>query len=193
MHKFLVTLHVLTAIFIIGPLVAAPMTALRAVRHRDASVLRDHTRQTLFYGLGSLAVFLFGLAIIPTSSRYDFGSTWITISMTLYIIAIVLILAVLVPTMRRIGAILGSGVLGPDAAAGRATPVATEPAGETAGTTAQPADGTAGEPTSVTATGADFAAKARLDSAYGRIAMVSGLVSLLFVVIAIFMVVKPFS
>lgn len=191
MATLLVTLHVVVAIFLVGPLAMIPMTALRSIRRRDADAVQGAARQTLIYGLGSIAVFLLGIGIVPFEPGYNLGTPWLTISMTLYLIALVLVLAVLAPSLRKAARLIEQGVpatrelTAPAPAAGESTPEGAEAADvEPAGAGTTPA---------VTASATELASKERLDSLYGRSAGAAGLVALLFVVIAVLMVTKPFS
>ncbi|GAA4204961.1 DUF2269 family protein [Actinocatenispora rupis] len=171
MFTLLLTLHVLLAIFLIGPLAMIPMTAMRSIRKRDASAVGDAARQTTVYGLASIVVFLLGFGVAGSkSNRFSLGDPWITISMTLYVIALVLVLAVLVPDLRRAAKLLTAGV--PDAP--------------------KPAKGDEPEET-VSATASELAEHARLSSVRARVSAIGGLVALLFIAIIVLMVTKPFS
>lgn len=191
MVKLFLALHVLLAIFLIGPLAMIPMTALRSIRRRDAGQLHGAARQTMIYGLASIAVFLLGFAVVgtePASHKISLGAPWLTISMTLYVIAIVLVLAVLVPSLNKAARLIDKGVLDPKSALAANTTAAVE--------SDKPAEGdsttTEVEPT-LTATAADLASKERLDALYGRTAGIAGLVALLFAVIIVLMVTRPFG
>ena len=134
----------------------------------------------MLFGFGSILVFLLGFGVVSAKSEdFSLGDPWIVISMTLYIVALVLTLLVLVPDLRRAGKLIEQGVLD-------ATPAKRQVAadGESEAESAEP---------TLTATASDLAAKQRLDSLRGRAAAMSGLVTLLFAVIIVLMVVKPFS
>lgn len=187
MVKLFLALHVLLAIFLIGPLAMIPMTALRSIRGRDARQLHGAARQTMIYGLASILVFLLGFAVVgtePSDHKISLGAPWLTISMTLYVIALVLVLVVLVPSLRRAARLIDKGVLDTKSALAGATKPAV------AGEEGDPA--TEVEPT-LTATAADLASKERLDALYGRTAGIAGLVALLFAVIIVLMVTRPFG
>jgi uncharacterized membrane protein len=188
MVKVFLALHVLLAIFLIGPLAMIPMTALRSIRRRQAAQLHGAARQTMIYGLASIAVFLLGFAIVgtePAAHKISLGAPWLTISMTLYVIALVLVLAVLVPSMRGAAKLIDRGVLDPK------TALSAPATGAVEGSDTEPSTEVA-EPT-LTATAADLAGKERLDALYGRTAGIAGLVTLLFAVIIVLMVVRPFG
>ncbi|HEV7825380.1 MAG TPA: DUF2269 family protein [Mycobacteriales bacterium] len=180
MHTFLKTLHVIAAVFLIGPLVLVPMTGLRAIRLGDLGAVRNAARQTTLYGLLSLLVFGLGLAVVPTEpEHYDFATPWVTISMTLFIVALALILGVAAPALSKAASLLESRTADP-ARTAAATPAADQAAGDAAADTV-PAPAT---PAAIT--------DPQLDSARGRVAASSGVASLLVLVITVFMVVKPF-
>ena len=173
MHTFLKTLHVIAAVFLIGPLVLVPMTGLRAIRVGDLGAVRNAARQTTLYGLLSLLVFALGAAVVPTEpEHYDFGTPWVTISMTLFVVALALILGVAAPALTKAASLLEART----APAAAPAPTAGD-AGATATATGDPAPLT----------------NPQLDSARGRVAASSGVASLLLVVITVFMVVKPFG
>jgi uncharacterized membrane protein len=188
MVKLFLALHVLLAIFLIGPLAMIPMTALRSIRGRDARQLHGAARQTMIYGLASILVFLLGFAVVgtePSNHKISLGVPWLTISMTLYVIALVLVLVVLVPSLRRAARLIDKGVL--DTKTALATPAKPAVSGEDGDTATEVV-----EPT-LTATAADLAGKERLDAIYGRTAGIAGLVTLLFAVIIVLMVTRPFG
>jgi uncharacterized membrane protein len=110
--SFLETLHVIAAVFLIGPLVLVPMSGLRAIRLGHLGMVRTAARQTTLYGLLSLLVFALGAAVVPTSDRYDYGTPWVTISMTLFIVALVLVLGVTAPALTKAASLLESRTSG---------------------------------------------------------------------------------
>jgi uncharacterized membrane protein len=163
-HLFLKTLHVVAAVFLIGPLVVIPMSGLRAIRGGDLSAVRTAARQTGLYGLLAILVFALGAAVVPTEpEHYNFGTPWVTISMTLFIVALGIILGVTVPALTKAGSLLEA----------RTTPAPTIADGEDAAPAAPSTD-------------------PQLDAARGRVAASSGVASLLLVAITVLMVVKPF-
>jgi len=177
MHTFLVLLHVLAAVFLIGPLVIAPMFGLRALRLGAADAVRDAARQTTLYGLLSLTVFAFGvLAVATEEDDYTFRSIWVNVSMTLYILALLLVLGVLAPSLGKAARLLSA----PESV--QVDPVDGElPQPEPAPT--QPVPLAAQEPE----------VKGKLDALRGRIAASSGIVAVLIFVTTVLMVLKPFG
>jgi Predicted integral membrane protein (DUF2269) len=87
MDQFLLFLHVASAIFLLGPLVVVVSATPRYIRTRDVAVLRFLRRSTFVYATGSVAVLLFGLA----RGRHMLDKIWLSASMTLFIVATVLV------------------------------------------------------------------------------------------------------
>ncbi|MBW8481554.1 hypothetical protein [Actinomadura parmotrematis] len=159
----LLILHIGFAIFTLGPLTAATMSAPRYIRKGDVPVLRFLTRTTRIYWLGTLGVFLFGLFL----AKGHFAQVWLTASMTLFVVAFVLLIIV-ERDMRKAADLLDV------AAAGAAAPEPAEGEGAPAASTAS---------ATAVKTGEDVAQVQR-----GRIAAISGVVALLWIVILVLMV-----
>ncbi|WP_127781833.1 DUF2269 family protein [Rhodococcus sp. X156] len=155
MEDVLNVLHVVTGVFIVGPMAILPHTALRAVRNGDAAQVRSLAQSTNIMTLASVLVVIFGFGLVSVVD-YDlsFTTPWILISIILYVIALVLSLVMVVPALQK-----AADTLQPAGVAATAGSEATAPRG--------------GSPD------------------YGRIAMSSGIVSLLLVAIVVLMVVKP--
>ena len=124
MHKLILTLHLLFAIFAVGPLVHAATTASRGVRHADADAVASSARMARIYSYASVLVVLAGFASIQ-KSRESFSDTWIWLSAVLWLVAVALVVGVLVPTLEKAGTRLG-------AAAGGGAQTAPVPAGRVA-------------------------------------------------------------
>ncbi|MFF1574162.1 DUF2269 family protein [Leifsonia sp. NPDC058292] len=155
-------LHVVSAVFIVGPLAILPMTAMRAVRAGNASQVRTLAKSTTVFSGLSLLVVLFGFAVMGMSDpKYKTSITtpWILWSIVAYVIAVGITLFLVVPSMRRAADAL-DGATGPGASAAPAV------AGVSAAAT----------PTS---------------TGYPAIAAGSGVASLLLVLVVVLMVWKP--
>ena len=177
MHTFLVLLHVIAAVFLIGPLVIAPMFGLRALRTGNVGGLHDAARQTTLYALLSLVIFAFGvLAVATEDDDYTFGTIWVNVSITLYILALVLTLLVVAPALNK------------------AAKLITAPAS----VQVDPVDGELPTPEPGPAPIVPLASqepevKGKLDALRGRIAASAGTSSVLILVITALMVLKPFG
>lgn len=147
MATVLDVLHVLSAVFLIGPMAILPHTALRSLRAGQGEQVAGLARTVSLFSFLSLIVVFFGFGVLGTSefaSGVSFSTPWIWISVLLYAIALVLNLAVVVPSLQSAGSRLV--------------------AGETAVVTG---------------------------STYRNVAMSSGIVTLLLLVVVILMVWKP--
>ena len=107
MQTVLTVLHVVGAVFIVGPMAILPMTGLRAIRSGNQAQAATLSRTTFIFTLISLLVVVFGFGVMGMSDpKYNLSVTtpWILISLILYVIAAALLLAVTVPAMRRAAA-----------------------------------------------------------------------------------------
>lgn len=150
MHTLFNVLHVVSAVFIVGPMAILPMTGMRAIRAGQGTQAAVLAKSTSVFTWLSLLVAFFGFGVMGLSSAKDnFSVTtpWILASVILYLAALGLNLFLVVPAMR--------------AAADRL-------------------QGSGGE-------GSETSGRKE----YSRIAMGSGLASLLLVVVVVLMVWKP--
>jgi predicted lipid-binding transport protein (Tim44 family) len=192
--RLLLWFHIGFVIFAIGPVTIASMSTPRYIRARNVGVLRYLSRMTRVFGAASLGVLLFG--IIAGQSLHEMTKVWATASMTLFVVALVLLLLIMRDQHRAIVAVEGSlaaaaeapGVApaagAPTAAAGT-VPEGAEPTAadvEPAPAVAAPAGGTA----TATAARVNVATVER-----GRIASLAGVVSLIWLVILVLMVWRP--
>jgi len=177
MYTFLVTLHVLAAVLIIGPFALATFVGHRAIKRRDQVGVRDAVRTMRWFALGSLLVAVLGAGALSQTHEWSFRSPWVTISMTLYVIALGVATGHTVPSLRRAGRLLEGGVL--------AAPAPAQPA--TDGTDAPAA------PETVSATATELGTKEHLDRLAGRIAGSGGIVLLILALITILMAARPFG
>jgi uncharacterized membrane protein len=100
-HTFLLTLHVVLAIFLVGPLVAAANQSARALTDADAGALRMISRTVTIYGWASLAVGVLGLGLVRREYGDEFSDGWLIVSIVLFVLASVLVLTLLAPVLRR--------------------------------------------------------------------------------------------
>jgi hypothetical protein len=190
--RLLLWFHIGFVIFAIGPVTIAIMSTPRYIRARNVGVLRYLSRMTRIFGAASLGVLLFG--IIAGQSLHDMTKTWVTASMTLFVVALVLLLLIMRDQHKAIVAVEGSLAAAAESPAVPAA-AATAPAAESA-----PADGArspgteptaadvepAPAPATATATRVTVATVER-----GRIASLAGVVSLIWLVILVLMVWRP--
>lgn len=106
MHTLLDALHVLTAVFLIGPMAVLPMSAMRSMRARDGAAVLTTARSTMIFSLASLLVVLFGFGVLGlTDVKYNLSvaTPWILVSIILYAIALALNVLAVVPALRSAG------------------------------------------------------------------------------------------
>jgi uncharacterized membrane protein len=104
MDTLFTVLHVVGAVFIVGPMAILPMTAMRALRSENYAQVATLAKSTAVFSYLSLIVFLLGFAVLGMSKPQDnlsMTTPWILTSVIAYAIAIVLSLVVVVPAMRR--------------------------------------------------------------------------------------------
>lgn len=105
MLKLLLLLHLLTAIFAIGPLVHAVTTASRGLRQADAPAIASSARMAKIYSMVSVLVVIFGFGLMSQKRRGkelgSFGDTWIWLSVLLWVVAVALTFVVIVPALEK--------------------------------------------------------------------------------------------
>jgi uncharacterized membrane protein len=181
MTKFVMVLHVLAAVFLIGPMAIAPMIGMRAIRKHDARGVHEAARTTTLYTLLSLVVAGLGLVLTAVGSKYwSFGDVWIVVSLTLYVIALLLGIGVVSPGLTAAARLLDASTSVP------ATPLS--PPTVTDATVAE-----APEPAGTDTATIDVEARRKVDAAYGRVAASSGIVALLLIIVVVLMVWHPES
>ena len=114
MSSVFLLLHVVTAVFIVGPMAIIPMTGLRALRSGNAAQVRTLAKSTAIFSWLSLITFLLGFAV---AGMWELSITtpWVLWSVILYAIAFLLTVFLVVPRMN--------------AAAGKADGAEGKPAG----------------------------------------------------------------
>lgn len=106
METVLDVLHVLAAVFLVGPMAILPMVAMRDLRAGHGAQVATLGRSTFVFSLASLIVVIFGFGLLGLSdAKYglSIATPWILISLIAYLVALALNLAVVVPAMRRAG------------------------------------------------------------------------------------------
>jgi hypothetical protein len=180
-------LHVAFVIFTVGPLTVAIMSTPRYIRKHNVGIVRYLSRITFIFTVGSLGVLIAGLVLgemLKVASK-----PWLIVSATLFLVGIVL-LGLIVRDQRRAVRALEEAdehtagqavaVIDPTLAAdpGTADPGATDPAEYEAAGAAQ-----AGPAASPVSPPHHVATVER-----GRIAMLGGVVGLIYLVILVLMV-----
>jgi hypothetical protein len=122
--KFLLAVHLVLAVFVIGPLVWAATTAGRGIRKGDGAATAFSARVLTIYGYASVLVVIAGMALMSqkrapvavsatSPRRYvdylsvdgthvaEFGDTWIWLSVVLWAVAVAITLGFIVPTLKK--------------------------------------------------------------------------------------------
>ena len=111
MPKLLLALHLLFAVFAIGPLVHAATTASRGVRAADPAATAASARMLKIYSYASVLVVIVGFGLMSQKEHGHelgkFSDLWVWLSLVLWLVAVALVLAVIVPTLSRVTTSLG--------------------------------------------------------------------------------------
>lgn len=175
-ERLVLWLHVAFVIFTIGPVTIAIMSTPRAIRTRNVVVLQYLLVMTRIFGIASLGVLIFG--IILGQEQEKLSQAWLTVSMTLFVVALVLLVLIMRDQRRALAALklADRQVPAPQPA------VAGEPAD---GERAAEEDAAATEP----AAAAPVTAASHIANVErGRIVSMGGVVSLIWLVILVLMV-----
>lgn len=108
MYEILLALHLLFAIFAIGPLVHAATTAARGVRTGNGAATAGSARVLRIYAGASLLVVAIGMGLMSAKDPDGagahvgaFGQTWIWLSIVLWAAAMAVVLGVVAPSLDR--------------------------------------------------------------------------------------------
>jgi uncharacterized membrane protein len=108
MFKLLLFLHLLAAIFAVGPLVGAATTASRALRGSDAAAATSAARMIRLYSYVSVVVVILGMGLMSQKAPWDsseevaqIGDTWILLSIVLWGCSVAVALGGLVPALQQ--------------------------------------------------------------------------------------------
>jgi len=102
-ERLVLWLHVAFVIFTIGPVTIAIMSSPRAIRTRNAVVLQHLLVMTRIFGTASLGVLVFG--IILGQQQKELSKAWLTVSTTLFVVALVLLVLIMRDQRRALAAL----------------------------------------------------------------------------------------
>jgi hypothetical protein len=179
--RLVLWLHIGFAIFTIGPVALAISSSPRYIRRRDVPVLRYLTRITLIFTIALLLVLVFG--IVLGQLDHDFEHPWLTAAMTLFVVAIVLLVLIIRDQRRAIKAMT------PVAATAQAAGHDDAAPAEAGGGTGQAEAASASASASADEAGQRAEHVASVER--GRIAAMGGVVNLIWLVILALMVWRP--
>ena len=174
MLKLMLLLHLLTAIFAIGPLAHAVTTASRGLRHADPVALQASSRTAKIYAAASVLVVIFGMGLMSQKRRGkelgSIGDTWIWLSLLLWVISIAITFLVITPALDRATEALGGSGRSSSDEPGPRRSSSDEPQGEAR---------------------IETSAASAVSSYTARVAASGGVVGLIFAVIVVLMVYRP--
>lgn len=107
--NIVVSLHVLAAIFLLGPLVFATSATPRAIRSGGADTLRFLARTSRIYAYASILVLILGAAEVQPKYGFRWSQVWVWLSTALFVVAFGLLTALVLPAQRKALAALESG------------------------------------------------------------------------------------
>jgi hypothetical protein len=114
--KILFALHLLAAIFAVGPLVHAATTASRGLRTGDGAATAASARTATVYSYASLLVVVFGFGVMSSDAPWNksekvasFSDPYIWVSLLLWLVAVGLTLGLIVPTLQQATVKITSG------------------------------------------------------------------------------------
>ena len=107
MSVILAVLHVVSSLFIVGPMAILPMIGLRALRSRQSNQVAALAKLVTMFTLLSFVLVFFGFGAL--SSGYSLASTSIWLSLVLYVIAVAFDLVVVVPAVQSAAQLLDAG------------------------------------------------------------------------------------
>lgn len=111
-YAVVLTLHVLTVAFLVGPAAVAAVSSARHVRAGHAEALRDASRTTRVYPLATVATVVLGTALVglgDIGDQWSMGDPWISASYVLWLAAVALTLGLVVPAQTRAAEALEAG------------------------------------------------------------------------------------
>ena len=97
-------LHVVAAVFIVGPLAIMPMTALRTLRTGDTARAATAAKGMRLFSYLALLVAITGFGVMGMSDpQYDLTITtpWVLTSLILYAVALLATLAITAPALQH--------------------------------------------------------------------------------------------
>ena len=106
METVVFALHVVAAVFIVGPMAILPMTAMRAIRAGEGGQVGVLAQSTFLFSLLSLLVAVLGFGVIGANGDgtngdgTTFTTSWVLVSIILYVVALALNLFAVVPALR---------------------------------------------------------------------------------------------
>ena len=180
-------LHLVAAIFTIGPGTAAIMSTPRYIRRQNTVLVGYLYRTTRIYSIAALLTLIFGAVL--AGMTHKFSQWWISVSLTLFVVAFVLLMLIIRDQRTALTALTTADdtVAAVGSETVRSSQAAQEPQEAEAADGEQPATAVASDAQPATTTdpktGLRLAAVER-----GRIASLGGITAVIWLVILVMMV-----
>ena len=180
-------LHLVAAIFTIGPGTAAIMSTPRYIRRQNTVLVGYLYRTTRIYSIAALLTLIFGAVL--AGMTHKFSQWWISVSLTLFVVAFVLLMLIIRDQRTALTALTTADdtVAAVGSETVRSSQAAQEPQEAEAADGEQPATTVASDAQPATTTdpktGLRLAAVER-----GRIASLGGITAVIWLVILVLMV-----
>jgi hypothetical protein len=180
-------LHLVAAIFTIGPGTAAIMSTPRYIRRQNTVLVGYLYRTTRIYSIAALLTLIFGAVL--AGMTHKFSQWWISVSLTLFVVAFVLLMLIIRDQRTALTALTTADdtVAAVGSETVRSSQAAQEPQEAEAADGEQPATAVASDAQPATTTdpktGLRLAAVER-----GRIASLGGITAVIWLVILVLMV-----
>ena len=180
-------LHLVAAIFTIGPGTAAIMSTPRYIRRQNTVLVGYLHRTTRIYSIAALLTLIFGAVL--AGMTHKFSQWWISVSLTLFVVAFVLLMLIMRDQRTALTALTTADdtVAAVGSETVRSSQAAQEPQETEAADGDQPATAVASDAQPAAATdpktGLRLAAVER-----GRIASMGGITAVIWLVILVLMV-----
>ena len=184
--RLVLWLHIAFVIFAIGPVALAISATPRYLRRRELPVLRFLARITVVFSFASLGVLVMGM--IAAQQRKDFSKPWLTASMTLFVVALVLLVLIVRDQRKAIRALESAGTTAAAAVPARPPAAGAGTGGAVPGAGGVLTEDTAAGDAAVPGQPRRVPAAAVASVERGRIAMMGGVVNLIWLVILVLMV-----
>jgi hypothetical protein len=193
-------LHLVAAIFTIGPGTAAIMSTPRYIRRQNTVLVGYLYRTTRIYSIAALLTLIFGAVL--AGMTHKFSQWWITVSLTLFVVAFVLLILIIRDQRTALTALTAADdtvAAGQSEAARSADAARASAQAADVGATAQEGQQTAaaGGEQPATAVASDARPELTTDPRTGlrlatvergRIAMMGGITAVIWLVILVLMV-----
>lgn len=111
-YAVVLALHLLTVAFLVGPAAVAALTSAQHARAGRAEALRAARRTTRVSTLATVLTVLLGTGLVglgDVGGQWELGQPWVSASYALWLVAVALTLALVVPAQDRAAQAIDAG------------------------------------------------------------------------------------